>query len=96
MRIGLKYPAYAKETETGTAVSYSNGAVLAKAISADLAINYSDVEVYADDSLDDTDQSFEDGTIALETNDIPDAGYVGLLGATEERQRTQGLALQRL
>ncbi|HRS66160.1 MAG TPA: hypothetical protein P5519_09790 [Spirochaetia bacterium] len=82
-KIGLKYPVYAKATETGSSISYSNGAVLAKAISANISIESNDVKLYADDAVSETDHSFASGNISLNADDLSDAVKVALLGYTE-------------
>ena len=82
-KIGLKYPVCATATETTSAVSYSNGAVLARAISANIAIETSDVRLYSDDAISETDRSFINGTLTLNADDLSDAIKLFLLGYTE-------------
>ena len=48
-KLGLKYPVYAIGTESGSSISYADGGVIAKAISANIAITTSDVKLFADD-----------------------------------------------
>ena len=43
-KIGLKYPCYSAATETDSAITYGTGAVLAKAISANISIENNDVK----------------------------------------------------
>lgn len=82
-KIGLKYPVYALATEAGSAISYSNGAVIAKAITANISIETNDVKLYADDVVAETDKSFSSGTVSLNIDDLTDAVKVALLGYTE-------------
>lgn len=82
-KVGLKYPVFALATETGSAISYSNGAVIAKAITANISIETNDVKLYADDVIVETDKSFSGGTISLNVDDLTDAVKVALLGYTE-------------
>lgn len=83
MKIGLKYPVYAIATETTSAISYSSGAVLAKAISAKLNISTNDEKAYADDAICESDKSFASGTVTMGVDDLYDAAKVALLGYIE-------------
>jgi phi13 family phage major tail protein len=83
-KLGLKYPVYAAiNTETTSAITYTGGAVLAKAISADVKINSNNAKLYADDALAETDKSFSNGTITFGIDDLTDAVKVALLGYVE-------------
>lgn len=82
-KIGLKYPVYALATETASAISYASGAVLAKAISANISIETNDVKLYADDAVCESDHSFSSGTVTIEIDDLKNAAQVALLGYTE-------------
>lgn len=81
--IGLKYPVVAVLTESGTTASYASGAVLAKAISANVSIETSNVKLYADDGISEFDTSFLKGTISFNVDDLSDAVKVLLLNYTE-------------
>lgn len=82
-KIGLKYPVVAALTETGTTPTYASGAVLAKAISANISIETSDIKLYADDGISESDISFIKGTISFNIDDLSDAMKVLLLNYTE-------------
>ena len=82
-KIGLKYPVYAQLTESGTTLSYSAGAVLAKAISANISIPPSDVKLYADDAIAESDRSFTGGTVSFGIDELSDKAKVDLLGYIE-------------
>lgn len=82
-KIGLKYPVYAPATETDSAISYGTGAVLAKAISANIAIENNDVKLYADDAVAESDNSFASGTVTIGIDDLYDAAKVALLDYIE-------------
>lgn len=82
-KIGLKYPVCALLSESGTTASYSAGAVLAKAISANISIETSDVKLYADDGISEFDKSFIKGSVSFNIDDISDAMKVLLLNYTE-------------
>lgn len=78
-KIGLKYPVYSPATETASAISYGTGAVLAKAISANIAIENNDVKLYADDGIAEIDSSFASGTVTIGIDDLYDTAKVSLL-----------------
>jgi phi13 family phage major tail protein len=82
-KIGLKYPVYAPATETGSAISYGTGDVLAKAISANIAITNNDIKLYADDVVTESDNSFASGRITIGIDDLYDAAKVALLDYIE-------------
>lgn len=82
-KIGLKYPVYAVATETTSAITYSAGAVVAKAISANVAIETADVKLYADDAIAETDNSFTSGTLTLNADDLADSVKIALLNYAE-------------
>ena len=82
-KIDLRYPVYAMLTETGTDVSYSGGAVLAKAIKASIAAKSSDEKLYAEGAVVESDTSFSDGSLKLEVDDLYDKAKTDLLSYTE-------------
>ena len=90
-KIGLKYPVYALATETTNAISYASGAVLAKAIAANIKIDVNNVNLYADDGIAEIDRSFKGGTITLNADDLSDAVKVALLGYTEGAAADAGI-----
>ncbi len=70
-KVGLKYPVYALYSDATGSPVYSNGAVIAKAMSAGIQINKNNQRLYADDDIDEIDQSFIDGTETLGLNELP-------------------------
>lgn len=82
-KIGLKYPVYSPATETDSAISYGTGAVLAKALSANIAITNNEVKLFADDAVAESDNSFASGTITMGIDDLYDAAKVALLAYVE-------------
>lgn len=82
-RIGLKYPVYSPAIETESAISYGTGAVLAKAISANVSIETNDVKLYGDDGIIESDKSFSTGTISMGIDDLLDEAKVALLDYIE-------------
>lgn len=80
-KIGLKY--LVVKPEAGTGVN------MAKMIQADVAINMAKVKLYADDSVAESDTSFQDGTLSLNISDLSESMQTAVLGhkkvgATEE------------
>lgn len=70
-KIGLKYPVYALYADSTGAPVYTAGAVIAKAMSASISINKNNAILYADDDIDEIDQSFISGTETLGLNEFP-------------------------
>lgn len=70
--IGLKMPVFAKiaTKADGVRPTYSNGKVIAKAVSADFTINTASAVLYADDAEDERDDSFVSGAITFGINDM--------------------------
>lgn len=81
--IGLKYPVVSKYNESGGAVSHTDGMVLAKAIQASISINQYGVTLYADDGLAESEKGFQDGTVALNVDDLSQDGAKFIFGASE-------------
>ena len=78
-KIGLKYPVVSPMTENGNVVTYGTGFVLAKAISLNISIENSDIKLWADDSVAETDRCFASGTVSLGVDDLYDNAKVMLL-----------------
>ena len=78
-KIGLKYPVVSPMTENGNVVTYGTGFVLAKAISLNISIENSDIKLWADDSVAETDRGFASGTVSLGVDDLYDNAKVMLL-----------------
>ena len=81
-KIGLKYPVAAIYNDSTGAPVYSDGFVIAKAMSAGIQINKNNVKLFADDDIDEVDQSFIDGTITLGLNELPLESQAIMLGHT--------------
>lgn len=69
-KIGLKYPVCALYSDASGSVGYSNGMIIGKAMSAAIAWTKNNVKLYADDGVDDTDQSISGGTITFGLNEL--------------------------
>jgi hypothetical protein len=81
--IGLKYPVFAILAENGSTPSYSNGAVLGKAITLNSTIETANAPLYADDGISEVDNSFLSGTISVGFDHLIDAVKIALLGYAE-------------
>lgn len=70
--IGLKMPIFAKiaTKANGVRPTYSDGKIIAKAVSADFTINTASAVLYADDAEDERDDSFISGAISFGINDM--------------------------
>lgn len=84
--IGMRYVVAAKvATETaGSAVTYDEGRVIGKAISADLTWNRNDNPLYADDTIAEDDNSITSGELEINLDDLDDTARVLLLGDVEK------------
>ena len=86
-KIGMKYPVYAPFSGThtpGTSISYSTGAQLCHAISADVTINRRDNPLYGDDTKIENDKGITDYSITFTGDDLPATAWKDLLGETEK------------
>lgn len=81
-KVGLKYPVCALyDDSTGTPI-YTGGIVMGKAMKVGLKWDKNDANIYADDALDDLDQSITGGTESLEINELIHETQAMLLGHT--------------
>lgn len=82
-KIGLSSLYYSKLTEAqdGTP-SYDGAKVLGKAVSAQASISNNSATLYADDSLAESDTSFQNGTLTLGVDEDGDTVFADLLGHT--------------
>ena len=79
--IGLSKPYFAKYSAVGGAVEYSGGGVIAKATEADISIEVSeDNNLYADNSIAETERTFSSGTLTLSTDDLSQEVSEAILG----------------
>jgi phi13 family phage major tail protein len=91
-KIGLKYPVYAKYNDSTGIPVYSNGAVMAKAMSASIQINRNNQILYADDDIDEIDQSFISGTETLGLNELTLDVQADILGHTIDEETGEMVA----
>ena len=91
-RIGLNNLWYSKLTEEqdGSAI-YDGAKSFGKAVSANVSITNNSATLYADDTLAESDTSFQSGTVTLGTDDDREATFADILGhsITEEGEVTR-------
>ena len=82
--VGMVYPVYAPvATYTpGTSITYSNGAVVAEAVSASVSWDRNDGHFYGDDVELDSDNGILGYTISFEPSGLSDTVRAALLGET--------------
>ena len=82
--VGMVYPVYAPvATYTpGTSITYSNGAPVAEAVSANVSWDRNDGHFYGDDVELDSDNSILGYTLSFEPSGLTDTARAALLGET--------------
>lgn len=80
--IGLRYPVAApfSQTADGAMPTYTGGTVIGRAIQANLTKTHNNNPLYADDIIDEDDNSLTAMSISLGLNDLLDTERVALLG----------------
>lgn len=79
-KIGLNNFKYSKLTETGGVATYEGAKTLGKAIDCKVSIEKYEAELWADDALAESDNSFKKGTVTLTTDEDDDTIFAELLG----------------
>ena len=83
--IGLSKPYYAKYSNTGSTVSYSNGALLGKYTELSIELDSQDANIlYGDNGAAESDQQFTGGTANVTTDDLRADVMVPVFGVKEE------------
>ncbi len=83
--IGVSKPYYAKYSAVNGAVSYSGGGVMGKMTEVEVSIETSeDNNLYADNTVAETDQSFSNGSLTLSTDDLSQEVTKDLLGVVAQ------------
>ena len=85
-KIGLNNFKYSVLTETAGVPSYAGVKSLAKAIDCKVAIENYTAELYADDSLAESDYTFKKGTITLTIDEDDDTVFAELLGHSVDEE----------
>ena len=81
-KIGVQNFLYGILTETGTTATYGAGQKPGKAVSCNVSISSNDAKLYADDSLAESDTSFQSGTVSMELDNADITTQATLLGHT--------------
>lgn len=82
-KIGLNNLYYAKLTEASDGTpTYDGGKSFGKAVSCNVSISNNSATLYADDSLAESDTSFQNGTVSLTVDDDREATFADVLGHT--------------
>lgn len=82
--IGLRYAVAAKATEADGAITYSNGFVVGKAVTAEIKVNSAGAKQYGDDAIAESENSFTDGTVDVSVVHMTDDIQTNLLGHKAE------------
>lgn len=83
--IGVSKPYYGVYVNTDGVITYTGGAVFAKAIQFSAKIESgSDNNLYADNGIAETDRSFGGGTISVTTDEISQTAAAAILGITPD------------
>lgn len=81
--IGVSKPYYALYSNEGETVTYSKGAILAKAVEFSAEIeNAEDNNLYADNGIAESDRSFAGGTLTITTDDLTQEASAAIMGLT--------------
>lgn len=83
--IGVSKPYYGIYVNTDGIITYTGGAVFAKAVEFSATIESGDDNnLYADNSIAETDRSFGSGTISVTTDEISQTASAAILGITAD------------
>lgn len=83
--IGVSKPYYGVYVNTDGTITYTGGAIFAKAVEFNATIDSSeDNNLYADNGIAEADRSFGGGSISITTDDIEQAAAAAILGITAD------------
>ena len=88
-KIGLNNLKYGLLTEEGGVAKYSGPKVLGKAIDCKVAIENYAAELYADDTLAESDNTFKKGTVTLTIDEDDDTVFAELLGHEIDEEKDE-------
>ncbi len=81
--IGVSKPYYGKYVNTDGTITYTGGALFAKAVEFSASVESGDDNnLYADNGIAESDRSFGGGSISVTTDDIEQAAAAAILGIT--------------
>lgn len=93
--IGLSKPYYAIYSNTGTTVSYANGALLAKAVELSMELEGADANIlYADNGPAESANQFAGGTLTITTDDLLPEPTAAILGLTPQTVTNEGITTE--
>lgn len=91
-KIGLSKPYAAKYSNTGTTVTYSDGALVGKAVELSIELEDSeDNNLYADNGVAETANTFSGGSFTLTTDDLLPDVMMDILGIVEQAITDEGI-----
>jgi len=91
-KIGLSKPYFAKYSNTGETVTYSDGALLGKAVELSIELEGADDNIlYADNGPAESANTFAGGSLTLTTDDMLPAVMLNVLGIAEQEMATEGV-----
>ena len=83
-KIGLSKPYFAKYSSTGSKVTYSEGALIGKAVELSIELEEGDDNIlYADNGPAESANTFSGGSLTLTTDDLLPDVMMKVLGVTE-------------
>lgn len=93
--IGLSKPIYAKYSNAGTTVTYSDGGVLGKYTEMSIELEDGDDNIlYGDNAPAESDQTFTGGSFNLTTDDLRPAVAKVILGLAQEAMNVEGVTTE--
>lgn len=94
-KIGLSKPRAATYNASGSTVTYSNPVVLGKFTAFNMDVGGgNDNNLYADNTIAETDPTFQDGTATLTTDDLVADIMASVLGLTTEEIDAEGVTTE--
>ena len=94
-KIGLSKPYFAIYENTAEQVTYSNGALMGKAVELSIELDNADDNIlYADNGPAETANVFSGGTVTLTTDDLLPAVMLSVLGVQEEEMTNEAIKTQ--
>lgn len=83
--IGCSYVKVAKYTASGNTVTYSDPAMIAKLVRVNISLDdNNDNDFRADNDVDETDNTFQGGTVEIGTNDLTNEASALILGLASD------------
>lgn len=91
-KIGLSKPYFAKYSNTGETVTYTDGALMGKAVELSIELESSDDNIlYADNGPAETANTFAGGSFTLTTDDLMPEVLMDILGLEEEEVTSESV-----